>query len=139
MKTRDNNYWTKEVSKLNTDDFYTIPEEEIKIMKEKYTSSTGDRLMADIWVNVQQNRRRREKCTIHDFVESKRIGKYKCKNCGCEEDSSFVIAYNQGIEHGKNISIMKIREAFGYSKDVNHVSDENAKPKLLEKLEKVCM
>lgn len=50
---------------------------------------------------VKENRAKRDSCKRHEFVAGvPRFGKYTCKNCGCVEDSSFVVGYEQGLKHG---------------------------------------
>jgi hypothetical protein len=48
---------------------------------------------------VNENTARRESCTGHEFEQTERIGRYKCKNCGCEQDVSYVLGYRDAIKH----------------------------------------
>lgn len=55
----------------------------------------------DIWNKVKSNRKKLESCMKHDFepIENKPT-RYRCKNCGGEEDIAFVRGYTQGLWHG---------------------------------------
>lgn len=55
----------------------------------------------EIMERVNENTKRRESCTGHEF-ESLRIGKYKCKNCGCEADVAYVVGYEDAQKHIRN-------------------------------------
>ena len=50
---------------------------------------------------INENTQKREGCTLHEFEPGSMLGKYKCKNCGCEEETTFVLGYKQGLEHGR--------------------------------------
>lgn len=54
-----------------------------------------------IWEEIQENERKEQKCEKHEFERIKINGlpKYKCRNCGCIEDVSWVCGYNRGLEH----------------------------------------
>lgn len=54
-----------------------------------------------IMQQIKENTAKRESCQLHDFGNGSRIGRYRCKNCGCEEDGAFVMGYKQGLEHGR--------------------------------------
>jgi ribosomal protein L37AE/L43A len=53
---------------------------------------------------IGENIRKEKSCSLHDFdaiIKHNRIEKWKCKNCGCVEDSNFVDAYYRGLAHGR--------------------------------------
>lgn len=58
----------------------------------------------EIWQQVQDNSKRQRECTYHEFelIDNKFGSKYRCANCGCTEEIRFVIAYRQGLEHGRS-------------------------------------
>ena len=53
----------------------------------------------EIMQQINNNIMKRNSCKIHEFKRGSR-SMYRCKNCGCEEDSSFVAGYMQGLKHG---------------------------------------
>lgn len=58
-----------------------------------------------IQAEVRESRLKREACTLHNFERCKaKPWKWICSNCGCEEDVSFVVGYQQGLKHGKEQS-----------------------------------
>jgi hypothetical protein len=57
----------------------------------------------EIMQKINENSLKRDNCKKHDFVDGSRFGKYRCKNCGCEEEAKFVLGYKQGLKHaGEN-------------------------------------
>lgn len=70
---------------------------------EKAKAKGADSKMIEIMQNVNENTAKRESCTLHEFGPADRPFRYRCKNCGCVEDGSFVLAYKQGLKHGRNI------------------------------------
>lgn len=50
---------------------------------------------------INENNRKEESCTGHNFERAGFPGKYRCVNCGCEEGAAFVNGYNRGYEHGR--------------------------------------
>lgn len=70
---------------------------------EKAKSKGMDARMIEILQSINENTAKRESCSLHEFDKADRIGKYRCKNCGCVEDGGFVLAYEQGLKHGRNI------------------------------------
>ena len=50
---------------------------------------------------VNENTRRRESCTGHDFDVTKFAVKHRCKNCGCEESIEYIKGYEDGLKHSK--------------------------------------
>jgi hypothetical protein len=54
----------------------------------------------EILHGINENTKKRESCNLHEFEKTERVGKYKCKNCGCVEDGGFLLAYEQGLKHG---------------------------------------
>ena len=54
--------------------------------------------------DINENTIKEEACSKHDFEKVKvdLLYKYRCKNCGCIEDVSFVKGYKRGLEHGRN-------------------------------------
>ena len=56
-----------------------------------------------IMQDINENNKKEESCCCHEFEREKINGlpKYRCKNCGCVEDISFVKGYMRGMEHGK--------------------------------------
>lgn len=53
---------------------------------------------------IEENIRKEKSCQSHDFdavIRHNRIEKWKCRNCGCFQDSNFVDAYHRGLEHGR--------------------------------------
>lgn len=67
---------------------------------EKAKAKGIDSKTIEMFEKINDNTRKMESCKLHEF-EMIRFGKYKCKNCGCTEDGGFVLAYKQGLEHGK--------------------------------------
>lgn len=67
---------------------------------EKAKAKGMDSKTIELFEKINENTQKRESCNLHDF-EMIRFGKYKCKNCGCEEDGRFVLAYKQGLAHGR--------------------------------------
>lgn len=57
----------------------------------------------NIMRGINENNAKEESCHKHEFEHEKINGlfKYRCKNCGCVEDASFVKGYMRGFEHGK--------------------------------------
>lgn len=53
----------------------------------------------EIMKEINENELKRDNCKKHDFVRGSRLGKYRCKNCGCEENVEFVLGYRQGLKH----------------------------------------
>lgn len=68
---------------------------------EKAKSKGIDKKSIEIMQSINENTAKRESCSLHEFEKTERIGKYQCKNCGCVEDGSFVLAYKQGLKHGR--------------------------------------
>lgn len=56
-----------------------------------------------IMQDINENNQKEESCQWHEFEHEKINGlpKYRCKNCGCVEDVSFVKGYMRGLEHVK--------------------------------------
>ena len=50
---------------------------------------------------INENTRRRESCTSHDFDVTKFAVKHRCKNCGCEESIEYIKGYEDGLKHSK--------------------------------------
>ena len=67
---------------------------------EKAKQKGIDSRTIEILQGINENTLRRESCNLHIFEKTERIGKYKCKNCGCVEDGGFLIAYEQGLKLG---------------------------------------
>lgn len=63
-----------------------------------------DEKSIEIMCGINENNAKEESCARHDFEHEKINGlfKYRCKNCGCIEDVSFVKGYMRGLEHGRN-------------------------------------
>lgn len=61
-----------------------------------------DESFIEIMRNINENNQKEESCNRHDFEREKVNGlyKYRCKNCGCIEDGSFVHGYIKGLRHG---------------------------------------
>lgn len=75
---------------------------------EKAKAKGMDSRTIEILQAVNNNTAKRESCTLHEFEPIKdKPFKYHCKNCGCIEDGSFLLAYEQGLEHGKCHSLIK--------------------------------
>ncbi|MCC0662458.1 hypothetical protein [Clostridioides sp. ZZV15-6597] len=55
-----------------------------------------------IFEEIKKEREKLVRCKKHEF-EIISFGKYKCLNCGCIVDGSFVAAYNQGFQHGLDV------------------------------------
>lgn len=68
---------------------------------EKVKAKGYDSKMIEIMQNVNENTAKRESCSLHVFDSADRPFRYKCKNCGCVEDGSFKLAYEQGLKHGR--------------------------------------
>jgi hypothetical protein len=56
----------------------------------------------EIMEKVLENSRKRNSCSFHEFEKTDNIFRFRCKNCGCVEDGSFTLAYEQGLKHGRN-------------------------------------
>lgn len=58
----------------------------------------------EIMRDINENNIKEESCEKHDFeqVKTGALYKYRCKNCGCVQDISFVKGYMRGLEHGSN-------------------------------------
>lgn len=58
----------------------------------------------EIMRDINENTMKEESCSRHDFecVKVDLLYKYRCKNCGCVENVSFVKGYMRGLEHGRN-------------------------------------
>lgn len=69
---------------------------------EKAKSKGMDARTIEILQSVNENTAKRESCTFHEFEPADRPFRYRCKNCGCVEDGSFKLAYEQGLKHGRN-------------------------------------
>lgn len=69
---------------------------------EKAKAKGMDALTITILQDINDNTVKRESCKLHEFERDtdSKLWKYKCKNCGCIEDNSFVVGYNQGLLHG---------------------------------------
>lgn len=63
----------------------------------------GERAIA-ICQSINENNAKEASCNLHEFerIKINNLPKYRCKNCGCEEDVSFVKGYQRGLEHGKD-------------------------------------
>ena len=68
---------------------------------EKAKAKGIDPKSIEIMQKINENTKKREQCKHHEFEAGSRLGKYKCKNCGCEEEGSFVLGYEQGLKHGR--------------------------------------
>ena len=66
---------------------------------EKAKSRGLDPAQIEIMQKINENSGKRDNCKKHDFAEGSRLGKYRCKNCGCEESAEFVLGYKQGLKH----------------------------------------
>ena len=66
---------------------------------EKAKSRGLDPAQIEIMQKINENSVKRDNCKKHDFAEGSRLGKYRCKNCGCEESVEFVLGYKQGLKH----------------------------------------
>ena len=51
--------------------------------------------------SINENTRRRESCTGHEFDVSKFGLKHRCKNCGCEESIEYIQGYKDGLKHAE--------------------------------------
>lgn len=62
-----------------------------------------DERSVKIMQDINENNQKEESCRRHEFEHEKINGhpKYRCKNCGCVEDSMFVKGYSRGLEHEK--------------------------------------
>lgn len=69
---------------------------------EKAKARGMDAKTIEIMQNVNENTQKRESCPLHKFEPADRPFKYRCENCGCVEDGSFKLAYEQGLKHGRN-------------------------------------
>lgn len=70
---------------------------------EKARSKGMDERTIKILADINDNNQKEESCWRHEFEHEKINGlpKYRCKNCGCVEDVSFVKGYLRGQEHGR--------------------------------------
>lgn len=53
----------------------------------------------EIMEKINENSRRRESCTGHNFDVSKFAPKHRCVNCGCEESIDYIKGYEDGLKH----------------------------------------
>ena len=69
---------------------------------EKARKNGIDEKSIAIMQEINENNQKEESCVEHDFerVKINRLPKYRCKNCGCVKDGSFVSGYMRGLEHG---------------------------------------
>lgn len=53
--------------------------------------------------SINENTEKESSCKLHKFerVRINGIYTYKCNRCGCTEDTTFVLGYRRGLEHGK--------------------------------------
>lgn len=56
----------------------------------------------EIMRQINENTEKRNSCKHHEFEPGSRLGKYRCIKCGCEEEISFVLGYEQGLKHGRS-------------------------------------
>jgi hypothetical protein len=68
---------------------------------EKAKAKGMDSKTIEILQSINDNTSKRESCRLHEFEPAERIGKFRCKNCGCVEDGGFLLAYEQGLKHGR--------------------------------------
>lgn len=68
---------------------------------EKAKSKGLNEKMIEIMQSVNVNSTKRDSCSLHEFEPEDRPFRYRCKNCGCIEDGSFKLAYEQGLKHGR--------------------------------------
>ena len=63
----------------------------------------SDKKLDELWEKVKANSKKQQNCTYHEFkrIEDSFGSDYICKNCGCVEPVKFVLAYRQGLEHGR--------------------------------------
>lgn len=55
-----------------------------------------------IMEGINENTRKRKSCPFHEFErEQPFTGRYICKNCGCREATTYVMGYQDGLNHGK--------------------------------------
>ena len=66
---------------------------------EKAKSRGFDPEQIEIMQQINENNLKRDNCKKHEFVEGSRFGRYRCKNCGCDENVGFVLGYEQGLKH----------------------------------------
>ena len=69
---------------------------------EKARNKGLDERTIKILQDNNENNKEEESCLRHEFEREKINGlpKYRCKNCGCVADVSFVKGYMRGVEHG---------------------------------------
>lgn len=94
--------------------------------KEKLRAKGLDETSIQIWEQVQENRKKRESCHIHQFEKTdKKFGSsYQCINCGCIENAAFIVAYKQGLQHG----------AIAHAKEIYHSTGNIGNTEALQKL-----
>lgn len=73
----------------------------MKSEEEKLRDKGLDEQSIKIWMDIKENTRKRENCPLHEFERTEKPYKYKCNHCGCIEDGGFLLAYQQGLEHGR--------------------------------------
>lgn len=67
---------------------------------EKARKAVIDKKSVEIMECINGNTKLCESCVKHDFeYNSIKIGKYRCKNCGCEEPVEYVHGYLDGLKH----------------------------------------
>ena len=70
-----------------------------ELLSQKDKSRGFDPEQIEIMQQINENNLKRDNCKKHEFVEGSRFGRYRCKNCGCEENVGFVLGYEQGLKH----------------------------------------
>lgn len=68
---------------------------DIEKMKQKGMTAKS----IEIAEKINENTRRRESCTKHDFYVAGFAFKHKCMNCGCEESIDYIKGYKDGLKH----------------------------------------
>jgi len=70
---------------------------------EKARKAGIDKKSIEIMERINENSKLRESCGKHDFKRNNtKIGKYCCKNCGCEESVEYVQGYLDGLKHAES-------------------------------------
>ena len=70
---------------------------------EKARNKGMDERTIKILLDINENNKKEESFRRHEFEHEKVNGllKYRCKNCGCVVDVTFVKGYLRGLNHGK--------------------------------------
>lgn len=78
---------------------------------EKAKSKGLCRMQIEIMQKINENTSKRESCKRHDFEDGSRPGRFRCKNCGCEQGTEFVLGYTQGLKQERERILSELKAA----------------------------